>query len=143
MNKEKGIKNIERWAEFLAYERTYGRGPSGYAGRLYAQTIGARMFQREIRIIPNHGLEIRDFDLESAHFDIAAQTAERLVVDIERYYSELAQLRDYIKNGQKVRQVLVAARNDASRRPPQFFKNLCTSAPHAISVPVVHEITEY
>ena len=40
MAKTKGIKVIDGGVEFLAYGRTYGRGPSGYDGRMYARKIG-------------------------------------------------------------------------------------------------------
>ena len=61
LTKSNGIKDIAGGVEFLAYVRTFGCGPSGYEGMLYAQTIGDRMFSRKVRIISNHGLEIRDF----------------------------------------------------------------------------------
>ena len=81
--KTNGIKAIDGGVEFLAYECTYERGPCGYEGRLYARTIGARRFQQMVRMIANHGLDIRDFDAESEYFNIAAQIVEKLVSDIE------------------------------------------------------------
>ena len=72
MTKSNRIKAVEGVVEFLACECTYGRGPIGYGGRLYAQTIGARRFPRKVRRVANRGLDVRDSDVESAHFNIAA-----------------------------------------------------------------------
>ena len=104
LSKANGIEAIYGGSEFLAYECTYGLGPSGYEGRLYAQTIGAHRFPRKVRRIPNHGLDVRDFDVGSAHFNISAQPVVKRVVDIAGSYFKLAHVREYLKNRQKDRQ---------------------------------------
>ena len=96
MTNTQGIKAVDGGVEFLAYESTYGRDPSGYEGRMCAQTMGDRSYPRKARILANRDLDIRDLDEESAHFNIAAQTIENLVIDIEGSYFELVHVRGYL-----------------------------------------------
>ena len=138
MTKSNGIKDIAGGPELLAYVCTYGSSPSGCEGRLYAQTIGAQMFPRRVRRIANSGLDIVDCDLESAHFNIAAQTVEKLVIDTEGHYFKLAHVREYLNHRQKARKGSAAEYKDSTHRTPQFVKNLCTSAPQGISAPAAH-----
>ena len=116
---------IDDGVGYLAYERTYGRGPSGYEGRLYALKMGARRFPRKLRSIHNRGLDIRDCDVEVADFNIAAHDVEKLAIDIDGSYFKLDNARNYLKNMTYIRKAHAADRKNAIRRYPQFFKRLC------------------
>ena len=84
--KTTGEKVIEYGVEFPAYECTYGLGPIGYEGWLCELTIGPQRFPLKVRMFGNRGLGIRDCDVESPHFNIAAREVANLVIDIERSY---------------------------------------------------------
>ena len=75
--------------EFVSYVGTYGRGPSGYEGRLYAKTTDAQRSPRKVRGISKHGLDVRGFDVESAHFNIAIPSVVELIIDIDGHISNL------------------------------------------------------
>ena len=136
LTKSSGIKATEAGADFRAYECTYGRCTSGYERSLYAKTIGAQRFPLNVRMVAIRGLEIRYFDMDSAHFNISVQTVGELVIDIEGSYFKLDHVREYLKNMQKARQVSAAEYKDDIRRPPQFFKKICASAFRGVSAPV-------
>ena len=80
-----------------------------------------------MRRIDNHGLDVRDSDVDSAHFNIAAQTVAKLALDIAGSYFELAQVHGYLKNRQKSRIVLAADYKDSIRRHTQFLNTICAS----------------
>ena len=77
-------------------------------------------------------------DVESAHFNIAAQAVANLVIDIEGSHVELVNVRSDLKIREEAWGVLAAAYKDAIRRHPQFFKKICTSSFQCTGKPVVH-----
>ena len=90
--------------------------------------IGAQSYPRMARKISNRGLDIGDLDIDSAHFNIAAQEVAKLPIDLEGSYWEIDNVRNYHKDTQDSREVLAADYKDPIRRHHQFFNMICSSA---------------
>ena len=56
------------------------------------------MLPLKVRRIGNRCLDIRDCNMESSHYNIAARAVSNLLIDIERSYWKLGKVRNCLKN---------------------------------------------
>ena len=124
------------------YECSYGLGPRGNIGRLYAKNSAPQRISRRMRQIAYQGLDIRDFDVEAAHFSIALQAVEKLHIDIPCPYFTLANVRHYLLNKREIRGNLALGYKGGKFRPPNFFKKLFTSISQGGDIPPEHSRNE-
>ena len=126
----------------FAYECNYGPGPSGYIGRLYAKNYGAQRISRRLRQIAYQGLDVRDFDMEAAHFTIAVQAVGKLQIDMTVPYYKLENVQHYLLNKTETWGKLALDYKDGKFRPWEYFKKLCTSVFLGTAVPPHHAKNE-